>query len=121
MADYSASGPVLLDPATRHTLGDGTEVMFPFPNSMVPQSRLQPDGLFSWRLASPWPSAPGVLPPSPGAGNTATQTFTFQFTAASRYQDLGVVNILVNFCTAGQPILCIWATTPATDTRGRCR
>jgi len=96
LGDYSRAGPVLWDPATRRTLADGTEVMDPFPNSIVPQSRLQPGGLFAWRLASLLPSVPGVLPPSPGAGNAASQTFAFQFTAANGYQDLGVLNILVN-------------------------
>jgi hypothetical protein len=57
IGDYSQSGPVLWDPATRRTLEDGTEVMDPFPGSIVPVARLQPGGLFAWRLASLLPSS----------------------------------------------------------------
>ena len=44
-------------------------------------------------VASPWPAAVGVQPLS-GTGNA--QTFTFQFSHPSGWQNLAVVNMLVN-------------------------
>ena len=41
-------------------------------------------------------AAPQTISVSPASGSGATQVFTFQFSAANGYQDLGVVNILVN-------------------------
>jgi len=43
--------------------------------------------------ATPFPSAGGV---SPASGAGSSQTFTFTFTDPKGYQDLGIVNILIN-------------------------
>ena len=94
--NYSQSGLVVWDPMTRQVLPDGTEQMMPFPGNIVPLSRLQPGTVFAWRLANLLPSNPGVSPPQPAAGNTSPQTFTFRFTSAQGYQNLGVLNILLN-------------------------
>lgn len=59
--NYSQSGLVLWDPLTRRTLADGTVVMDPFPGSIVPMSRLQPGGLFAWRILSMAQVAPVTL------------------------------------------------------------
>jgi uncharacterized protein (TIGR03437 family) len=72
--NYSRSGPVLWDPATRRTLADGTVVMDPFPNSIVPMFRLQPAGLFAWRLGKVV-TAPTVTAPSAPAITKVVNAF----------------------------------------------
>jgi hypothetical protein len=103
--DYSQSGPLLVDPATRVALTDGSEYYTPFPASIVPSSRLLNchGGIhktctypFAFRIASLLPSAPGVLPVTPRSGEATSQSFEFEFNAAGGYRDLTVVNVLLN-------------------------
>jgi hypothetical protein len=94
--DYSQTDLTLWDWATRTVLPDGSETMYPFPGNMVPVSRQDATFIFAWRLAELLPSLPAPSPPSPAAGSTAAQTFTFRFTSVNGHRDLGVLNILLN-------------------------
>ena len=50
---------------------------------------------------------------TPAAGATATQAFTFSFTDPNGWQDLGVVNVLVNFWLDGRNSCYLAYSRPA--------
>ena len=56
---------------------------------------------------------PTVAGVTPAAGATATQAFTFSFTDPNGWQDLGVVNILVNFWLDGRNSCYLAYSRPA--------
>ena len=62
-------------------------------------------------LAGNWP--PTVAGVTPAAGATATQAFTFSFSDPNGWQDLGVVNILVNFWLDGSNSCYLAYSRPA--------
>jgi hypothetical protein len=62
---------------------------------IVMASAYQPSGASAVYLLTPF-LAPWPLSANPQSGNTATQTMTFTFTDQRGWQDLGVVNVLIN-------------------------
>jgi hypothetical protein len=65
-------------------------------------------------------TAPGIVAPvnvSPGAGSSATQSFTFTFYDPNGYADISVVNVLVNNALSGIGA-CYVAFAPASATSG---
>jgi len=67
------------------TYGNGTSVTYSYDNAGNLLSRAATSG-----------GAPSVIGTSPTSGNTATQSFTFQFSHSAGYQNLSVVNVLIN-------------------------
>jgi hypothetical protein len=52
--------------------------------------------LGTWTVPGSAPLSPGVGGVNPPRGSGLTQTFTFSFTDMKGYQDLGIVNVLIN-------------------------
>ncbi|MDP2996418.1 MAG: hypothetical protein Q8N47_02945 [Bryobacterales bacterium] len=69
------------------------------PGNMVMSAPRSVTANFAAQVVNSPPTVTGV---SPAAGVTATQALTFSFTDPNGWQDLGVVNILVNFWLDGR-------------------
>jgi len=55
----------------------------------------------------------GPLPPSPSSGSANSQTFTFQFSNPAGYQNLGVVNVLINNALDGRSACYLAYSVPS--------
>lgn len=91
-------------PSTQGGVGSATVNYTVAPNPGIPSPMFGRSGsltigerLFSHSQdAPPFTSIPGQLPPSPAAGSSALQTFTFTFGDTNGAANLDVVNVLVN-------------------------
>ena len=88
----------------------GNQVIYMSARDASSTSPWQPLG--TWNIPGPAPIGPAVTGMSPGYSTSATQTYTFNFSDSVGFQDIGVVNVLVNNSINGVKA-CYLAYVPA--------
>jgi len=90
----------LLKGADAHTINDKGQILLNGQDGAV-------------YLATPQVLPPSAMPPSPQFGTTANQSMVFTFTDPKGWQDLGVVNILINNFIDGRGACYLAYSVPA--------